>query len=243
MLRVAVCMKQVLDPEAPASTLVIDELSLAVSAPGTPPLWNPNDLNALKAANDLGDAEITVITAGPSPSKNLILKALAHGASRAVIVEAPTSYDSGFTAQILADALLEAGEFDLILTGRRAPDTNAGAVGFMLAQRLGLPVIALATAIKVVDGGRCVEVDRLIDGGIETTTSPLPTVVTVSNEVGELPYTEFKAIAAAKKKPIETIVASPEAPDLAVKLVAMEKPVFERTCQMIDAAELAELLA
>lgn len=236
-------MKQVLDPEAPASTLVIDEEALTVSAPGTPPLWNPNDLNALKAANDLGEAEITVVTSGPSPSKTLVLKALAHGAERAVVVEAPPTYDSALTAQTLANALAEVGGFDLILTGRRAPDTNAGAVGFLLAQKLGWPVVALATAIRVADGGQSIEVDRLVDGGIETVTCPLPAVVTVSNEVGELPYTEFKAIAAAKKKPVETLAVAPESADPVVKLTAMEKPVFERECQMIDADALAELLA
>lgn len=242
-MRVAVCMKQVLDPEAPASTLVIDEQTLTVSAPGTPPLWNPNDLNALKAANDLGEAEITIVTAGPSTSKNLILKALAHGAERAVVVEAPATYDSDLTAQTLADALGKAGEFDLVLTGRRAPDTNAGAVGFSLAQKLGRPVVALATAIRVADGGQSIEVDRLVDGGVETVTCPLPAVVTVSNEVGELPYTEFKAIAAAKKKPLETLAAAPESPAPVVRPAAMEKPVFERECKMIDVDALVELLA
>lgn len=243
VLRVAVCMKQVLDPEAPASTLVIDEEALTVSAPGTPPLWNPNDLNALKAANDLGDAEITIVTAGPSLSKNLILKALAHGAAKAVVVEASMTYDSAVTAQTLVEALAKAGEFDLILTGRRAPDTNAGAVGFLLARELGRPVVALATAIRVDEGGESIEVDRLVDGGIETITCPLPAVVTVSNEVGELPYTEFKAIAAAKKKPLETLAVTPESPVPVVKLAAMEKPDFERECKMIDADALVELLA
>lgn len=253
-LRIAVCMKQVLDPEAPASTLRIDATTLRVSAPGTPPLWGPYDLNALKLAGDLKraatsgelgnvtDAEVVLLTAGSNISKTLVIKALASGADSAVILERNSGAaldDSRQTAAALAAMATHSGEFDLILTGRRAPDTNAGAVGAYLAELTGAALLSLATDVEIVDspGGPLLRVTRLTGRGTEIVECGLPAVLTVSSEVGELGLTEFKNVIAAKKKPIE-VLTPVDLPNLVevtpAVLHGLAHADFERDCQLIE---------
>ena len=47
MINIIVCMKQVIDPEAPVSLFAIDpEAKRAIPPKGTPPVLNPFDENA-----------------------------------------------------------------------------------------------------------------------------------------------------------------------------------------------------
>ena len=50
MLNIIVCIKQVLDPEAPTSTYKIDSEAKRMVQKGVPPVMNPFDENALEAA-------------------------------------------------------------------------------------------------------------------------------------------------------------------------------------------------
>jgi len=80
MVNIIVCMKQVLDPEAPVSAFRIDpEAKRAIPPKGTPPVLNPNDENALEAAlriKDTQPAEITVLSMGPQLAKPVVKKSL-----------------------------------------------------------------------------------------------------------------------------------------------------------------------
>jgi len=50
-MNMVVCVKQVIDPEAPVASFKIDPSSNTVVPPsGVPPVINPFDLNALEAA-------------------------------------------------------------------------------------------------------------------------------------------------------------------------------------------------
>lgn len=249
LLRVLVCVKQVLDPEAPPSTLEVDPGGLGVSARGTPPVLNPYDANALKAALDLrdggegGGVGITVLTVGPSPAPAVMLKALAAGADRVLALKVPEEAaalaDGARTARRLAALVERVGGFDLVLAGRQAADTNAGAVGSLLAGLLGVPVVTLAVALRRGEGAEVV-VERLVDGGTETVACPLPAVVTVSSEVGELPYPPLPALQAARRKPVD--VLTPE--DLGLEdapadlvLTGLTRPSLDRDCEIIDAPD------
>ena len=84
MMRVIVCMKQVLDPEAPASSFQVNPEAKRVIPPkGTPPVLSPFDENALEAALKIKDtqgAEIIVISMGRDLAKPVVRKSLAAGA-------------------------------------------------------------------------------------------------------------------------------------------------------------------
>ena len=94
--------------------------------------------------------------------------------------------DSYSTATALAAAVKKVGSYDLILTGRQAGDWDSGQVGLILGEMLNLPCISLAKEISFEDGG--VVVKKSVPVGYEKVKAPLPALVTVSNEVGELRY-------------------------------------------------------
>lgn len=246
-MRILVCMKQVLDPEAPAELLKIDPGSLRVSAAGTPEVLNPYDTNALAAAlglkseaAELGDeaVEIVVLTVTPRPSKPLMLKALAAGADGVIALRVPEQtagwVDSTSTAARLGALVREAGDFDLILAGREAADTNAGVASPLLAGLLGIPLVAFAVGIRVSPGGT-VAVDRLTDDGVLTERVALPALVTVSSEIGDLEPVDFRGISAAKRKPIRVVEGADVEPAGGPYLVALDRPRIERHCEMIEA--------
>jgi len=83
MVNIIVCIKQVLDPEAPVSTYQVDAEAKRVVQRGVPPVLNPYDENALEAAlriKDTQKSKITALTVGRGLSKALARKSLAAGA-------------------------------------------------------------------------------------------------------------------------------------------------------------------
>jgi len=248
-LNIIVCAKQVPDPEGPPSSFEVNETERKVTARGIPPVINPFDENALEAAirlKEAAGAEITLLSVGKGLSKAVILKAVAAGADSSLLVEGDALdaalLDSFTTANLLARAVEKAGAYDLIICGRQAADTNAGIVGLILAQLLGIPAITLAQKVEV-SGGRVV-VERVLPDGHEVIEADLPALVTVSGEVGDLRYPSLQAIKAAKNLP-QTILTEA---DLDLELsglsrletVALTAPSRERRCTLVDGDTLEE---
>lgn len=243
-LNIIVCAKQVPDPEGPPSSFEINEAELKVTARGIPPVINPFDENALEAAMRIKESHeqvsITLISMGKGISKAVILKAVAVGADASLLVEGDSLdaslLDSFATARLLAAAVARAGGYDLVLCGRQAADTNAGLVGLGLAQLLGIPAITLAQKVDVAGDG--VVVERVLPDGYEVVEAPLPALVTVSGEVGDLRYPSLQAIKAAKAIP-KTVLGLADL-DLdpstlgRVRTVALAAPSRERRCKMVE---------
>jgi electron transfer flavoprotein beta subunit len=207
MIRIIVCMKQVLDPEAPSSAYKVDSEANRVVIKGVPPVLSPFDENALEAALRIKDAHksrITVVSAGQNLSKAVLMKALAVGVDELFLLEdsAFAEMDGYDTALVLASAIKKLGNFDLILTGRQAADTNAGVVGLGVAEILGISSVTIARKIEF-EGSKVV-VERLVSDGYEIVETPLPSLITVSSELGELRYPKMQDLVAARKKPITT---------------------------------------
>ncbi|MFH1647426.1 MAG: electron transfer flavoprotein subunit beta/FixA family protein [Chloroflexota bacterium] len=217
MLNIIVCAKVVLDPEAPVSTFKIDPRERHVlPGPGVPPVLNPYDENCLEAALKIKEAQparITVISAGKNIPKAVVRKCLAVGADDLVVLEdeAFDEIDSLSTAILLAAAIRKLGEYDLVLTGRMAADTNAGQVGPGLAERLAIPAVTVARKIEVNSG--TARVERVRSDGYEVIEVALPCLVTVSHEIGELRAATVKGLMAAQKQPLTTWHAADLAPD------------------------------
>jgi len=204
MTNIIVCMKQVLDPEAPVSAFKIDpEAKRAIPPKGTPPVLNPNDENALEAAlriKDVQPTEITVISMGRQLARPVVKKSLAVGANELVLLEDDVfeDLDSYSAAYILTTAIEKIGKCDLILCGRQAADTDAGQVGSGIAEILGIPSITVAQKVEISDGK--VRVERVVSDGYEVIETSMPALVTASNEIGELRSPTMKAVMEAQKK-------------------------------------------
>jgi electron transfer flavoprotein beta subunit len=206
---------------------------------GVPPVLNPYDENALEAALKIKErtgARITVISAGKNIPKAIIKKSLAVGADDLIVIEdaALEETDSFTTACILAAAIRKAGEYDLVLTGRMASDTNAGQVGAGLAEILGIPGVTVARKITVSSNN--VQVEQVLNDGYEVIETALPCLVTVSNEVGELRPASVKGLMAAQKQPFTAWKVSNLAAEIPVnrqrslKLFIPERKV---QCEMV----------
>src|SRR5690606_34781715 len=72
-----------------------------------------------------------------------------------------------------------------------------------LAAELDLPQLTLATELTVTAGR--VRVRREIGDAAEVLEAPLPALVSVTDQANEPRYPAFKAIRAARKKPVDTL--------------------------------------
>lgn len=240
-----VCVKQVIDPEAPPSSFQINGNTNKAEMKGAPPVIDPYGEYALEAALKIKDAlggKITTITMGSNLLREVVKKPLAMGADELVLLEeeAYDGADSWSTAYALAAAVKKISDYDIILCGREASDTNAGQTGSGIAGILGLPCVTLARSVDISD--RTARIERVTAEGYQVIEIPLPLVVTVSNEVGEPRYPTIKGIMAAKK--IDPVVWKPG--DIGVEAAMIGsagrhtvvrrlfQPVFEGKCEMAD---------
>jgi electron transfer flavoprotein beta subunit len=161
-------------------------------------------LQLKEKAADAGDSTVTVLTVGPERATDAIRKALQMGADKAVHVvdEAIAGSDSVATSLVLAKAVEKVGAWDVLVCGMASTDGSMGVVPVMVAERLGVPAVTLASEVEV--DGSTVRIRRDGDVATETVEATLPAVVSVTDQSGEARYPSFKGIMAAKKKPLET---------------------------------------
>lgn len=248
MLNIIVCMKQVLDPEAPASTYEVDTEVKRIVQRGVPPMLSPFDENALEAAlriKDIQKSKVTVVSMGRTLSKAVARKALAAGADQVVLLEDSVfeDLDSQGTAFTLATAIRKLRKYDLIFTGMQAADTNAGAVASGIAELLDIPSVTVARKVEL--NNHNLKVERVVSDGYEVIDVSLPVLVTVSNELGDLRSATVRELIAAQKKPIITWNANElgvrPARMVRSKLVDLFLPQKEAKCELVDGESEEEL--
>ncbi len=245
-MNMIVCIKQVIDPEAPPASFKIDPATnKVVPPPGVSPVIDPYAEYAVEAALRIKDAKggkVTAISLGTKQLRDIVKKPLAMGADELILLEdeAFDGGDSWSIAYALAMSIKKIGEYDIIFCGREASDWNAGQVGSGVAEILGLPSITLAKKIDITNGKARVE--RKTDEGYDVVEVSLPALITVSNEIGEPRYPTIKGIMAAKKK--EPIIWKPAnigvevsqigAAGRRTKLLKLFQPVREGKCEVME---------
>lgn len=240
-----VCVKQVPDPEIPPAKFKIDPLTKSViPPPGVPPVISVFDERAVEAACRLKDkhgGKITVISMGSEKASEVVKHAISMGADEGFLLHDPAfeNLDSFGTAHVLCKAILKIGPFDLVLCGRQAADWGAGQVGLILAEMLGLPALTLASGIEVVE--KRLRVKRLVRDGYEVLEVPMPSLVTVSSELGlpRLPAGMRLMLARRKQIPIwkaQDLGADPAYLDKArahTEVTEVFVPIRKVECEMI----------
>ena len=211
-MNIVVCVKYVPDAQSDRTFNTSDNTTDRVGVDG---LLSELDEYAVEAGLKLvesasGEGEgtdesrVTVLTVGPDRAADAIKKSLQMGAHAGVHVndEAIHGSDAVATSLILAEAVKKIGNVDLVLTGMASTDAAMGVVPAMLAERLGLPQVTLASELSI-EGGT-VTIRRDGDAASETIVASLPALVSVTDQINEPRYPSFKGIMAAKKKPVET---------------------------------------
>ncbi len=248
-VNIIVCVKQVMDPETPASAFRIDsDAKKVVPAPGIPPVVNGFDENAVEAALRIKDSvggNITILSLGNNFVMDVMKKPLSMGADQMTLIqdEAVENLDAFATAYALSEAIKKVGEFDLILCGRQASDWDNAHVPLGIAEMLGLPCITLAQKVEVGDSG--LTVHRTLSDGYEVVEAALPAVVTVSNELGEPRYPTLRGIMSASRKTPTTMTAVDlglDATKLAARLQLIELfiPVSDKQVEIIEGDDEAD---
>ncbi len=203
-MNIVVCVKQVPDTWAERTLRPDDSTLDRASVDG---VINELDEYAIEEGLRLAEAhggEVTILTMGPEKASESIRKALSMGADKAIhlIDDGLAGSDGLQTSAALAAVLGRAG-FDLVIVGAELTDARMGAMAAMLAERLGVPQVSLASKVEV-DGSQ-LTIHRQTDYGYDKVAASLPAVISVVEKINEPRYPSFKGIMAAKKKPVETL--------------------------------------
>ena len=167
---------------------------------------NPFDEIAVEEAVRLKEAgkasEVIVLTIGPSECLETLRAGLALGADRGIHVTTDEDIQSLGVAKILKH-IVEKESPEVVLLGKQSIDGDCNQVGQMLAGLLGWPQGTFISKLTAQDGS--VEVDREVDGGIETVALKLPAVLTTDLRLNEPRYATLPNIMKSKSKPVETL--------------------------------------
>lgn len=219
-MKIAVCLKRVPDMEARFS-IAPDRKSLDQS--GLKYEMGDFDGYALEVGLQLvekqGPGEVVAVSIGPDGVQEMLRKALAMGAARAVQLKADQVPADGLAIARALAAELKEGGYDLILFGRMATDTASGTVGPMTAELLGLPCVTAISHLEIA-GGRG-SARRDLEGAAETSTFPLPAVLTIDEGIARPRLASLKGIMAAKKKPLDVRPAQLGEPRLFVEAMTL----------------------
>ncbi len=251
-MNIIVTIKQVPDPDIPPSHFKVDEATNKVVPPaGVAPVMNGYDGNALEAALKLKEqhgGKVTVVTLGGSEARDTLKRAIAMGADAAVLIDDPDlrDGDSYTTALALAKAIDNVGEYDLVLCGRQASDTDAGQVPLGVGELLGIPTVSPASGIEATDGQ--LKVNRMIEDGHQVLEVPLPALVAVSSEIGEPRYPPLRGIMMAGRAQIPVWTAAdlgldPSAVGTGARKTRLRRLYVESReaqCELVEADSPAE---
>lgn len=202
-MNIVVCLKQVPDTE---TVIKIAGDGKSIETSDIKWVMNPYDEFAVEEGLKIKEkdgGEVTVVSAGPKRVTEALRTALAMGADKAVLVEDENLYGADPVAfgKILA-AVAKDLSADIILTGQRAVDDDAGIEGAVIAEELGLPQITVVSKLEIADGKATAT--RVIEGEALVIEAELPAIITAGRGLNEPRYASLPGIMKAKKKPLET---------------------------------------
>jgi electron transfer flavoprotein beta subunit len=193
---------------------------------------NPFDEIAVEEAVRLKEkgiaTEIVVVTIGAAIAQDVLRTAMAIGADRGILVTTPLATDLGGLEPLavakLLKKLIEKENPNLVIMGKQSIDDDSNQTGQMLAALMNWPQATFASKVEIANN--VATVTREIDGGLETISTPLPTIITTDLRLNTPRYASLPNIMKAKQKPLETIDAATLGVDTTprLKMVALTEP-------------------
>jgi len=202
-LKILTTVKKVVDVElnmhVKDGAIVEDGLQYVINA------WDENAVETSVQLKENNGAETTLVSVGGGDCSDMIRRCYAMGIENAIHIDDPAlaKADSSIFAKVL-QKVYEKGDYDLVITGKQAQDTDSGQTGIILAEYLGLPCVSNVIGIEVTDEQH-IKVSRTGDLGTEIVELELPAVVTVDVSINEPRLPQMRGIMMAKKKKINVM--------------------------------------
>lgn len=155
-----------------------------------PAIFNPEDLNALELALRIKDlspkTEITILTMGPPRAAEIIREGMYRGADNGILITDKkfAGSDTLATSYAISQALKKIGNYDLVIAGRQAIDGDTAQVGPQVAEKLNIPQITYAEELVSINDLK-VTIKRRLENGVETVSSPMPSLITVHSSAAD----------------------------------------------------------
>jgi electron transfer flavoprotein beta subunit len=207
-LKIIVCIKQVPDPEHAK----MDEKSGTVVREGVELMVNPFDLYAVEEGLRLKEkmrGEVIAISMGPPQAETALREVIGMGVDKGILLTSRdfAGADTWATSYTIAKACEKIKDYDLIICGKQAIDGDTAQVGPGVAAQLGIPQITFVRKLDEITE-KNIKAERLVEGGYEVISSPLPLLITVVKEINEPRLPTLKGRLNAKKA--EIVHWSPE---------------------------------
>ncbi len=202
-MKILTTVKKVVDVElnihVKDGAIVEDGLQYVINA------WDENAVETTVQLKEQTGAETTLVSIGGGDNTDIIRRCYAMGIEKGIHIEDPAleKADSFIYARVL-QKVFEQGDYDLVITGKQAQDTDNGQTGIILAEYLGLPCVSNVVGVEVMDDTH-LKVSRAGDGGTEIVEIELPAVITVDVSINEPRLPQMRGLMMAKKKKIETM--------------------------------------
>ncbi|SEQ93866.1 electron transfer flavoprotein subunit beta/FixA family protein [Thalassovita taeanensis] len=209
---------------------------------------NPFDEIAVEEAIRLKEAgvatEVVAVSIGVKQAQETLRTALAMGADRAILVVAAddvhTDIEPLAVAKILK-AICDEEQPQIVMAGKQAIDNDMNATGQMLAALLGWSQATFASEVKV-EGDNAI-VTREVDGGLQTISVKLPSIITADLRLNEPRYASLPNIMKAKKKTLDEKTAADLGVDVTPRLsvVSTAEPAAREAGEIVGSVD--ELVA
>jgi len=171
----------------PQNLKIDPETKRVIPPPGVPPVISVFDERAIEAALRLKDknkGKITIISMGSAKASDVVRHALSMGADDGFVLDDPLfeNLDSFGTAYVLSKAIQKIGRMTWLCAADKLLTGVPVRLGSILAEILGIPCVTLACNIETID--KSVKIKRMVKDGYEVLEAPMPSVITVSSEIG-----------------------------------------------------------
>lgn len=206
-MHIVCCLKQVPD----TAQVKIDPETNTLIRAGIESILNPFDLVAIEQAvriKEIHGGTITAITMGPPQASSILRQALSLGVDEVFLLSdrAFAGADTLATSYTLAMAIIKLGNnipVDLVLCGKQAIDGDTAQTGPGIATRLKYTQLTYVSQVQWVDPEKKkIQVERKVDGGVETVLGDLPALLTVELELAKPRRASLPALIASLKAPV-----------------------------------------
>jgi electron transfer flavoprotein beta subunit len=209
-VKIAVCIKQV----SASSEVRVNPKTGNLIRNSKDNMINPFDIYAIETALALQGqygsqnghgCETYAISMGPPQAEMALRECLAMGIGHAILLTDRkfAGSDTLATSYVLKKAIDKyLPDFDLILCGKSAIDSDTSIIGAGLAERYGIASVCAVSSLKYFEDTKTIECEKTVGGDIVTVSCSAPAVVTVSDSSNGGAYMDMYKIAHAAKAEI-----------------------------------------